>query len=126
MDINETFGIIKEGNIAKGKDKDGKDINVELNSIVSMNMWGFKPSLFEDLEIGFIEFLTKLSPEDIKKEFLLPTAVGDLVDSNKAKIKVLETSDRWFGVTYKEDKESVIAAIRNLIDKGIYPNKLFS
>jgi hypothetical protein len=89
-------------------------------------MWGFKPSLFEDLEIGFIEFLTKLSPEDIKKEFLLPTAVGDLVDSNKAKIKVLETSDRWFGVTYKEDKESVIAAIRNLIDKGIYPNKLFS
>jgi nitrogen regulatory protein PII-like uncharacterized protein len=52
--------------------------------------------------------------------------VGDLVDSNKAKIKVLETSDRWFGVTYKEDKESVIAAIRNLIDKGIYPNKLFS
>ena len=81
---------------------------------------------FEELEKGFQEFLSALSADDIKKEYLLPEVVGKLVQSGKAKVKVLETSDQWFGVTYKEDKDSVIAAIKDLINKGQYPVKLFS
>jgi hypothetical protein len=126
IDIIETSGIIREGNHAKANGSDGEDIEVDLDSIVSMNMWGFKPSLFEELEKGFGEFLSKLSQDDIKKEYLLPEVVGNLVHSNKAMVKVLRTSDRWFGVTYKEDKTSVITSIKNLIDRGVYPEKLFS
>ncbi len=121
ININETFGIVREGNNAKANGVDGRDIVVDINSTVSMNMWGFKPSLFEELEKGFIEFLNDLSPDDIKKEFLLPEAVGNLVNDNISKIKVLKTSDRWFGVTYKEDKASVVESVRNLIDSGAYP-----
>lgn len=126
VDIIETSGIIKDGNVAKAKGSDGQDIIIDLDSVVSMNMWGFKPSLFNELETGFKEFLSKLSPDDIKKEYLLPEVVGQLVSKGKAKVKVLKTSDQWFGVTYKEDKEAVVASIRNLIDKGVYPAKLFS
>lgn len=126
IDIVETSGIIEEGNHAKAKGVDGEDITIDLDSVVSMNMWGFMPSLFEELEAGFVEFLSKLSPEDTKQEYLLPEVVGDLVYSNKAKVKVLKTSDRWFGVTYKEDKDSVTTSIKDLIDKDVYPAKLFS
>lgn len=123
MDIIETFEIIKEGNHAKAKGLEDKDELIDLNSTVSMNMWGFKPTVFEELDKGFKEFLTKLSPEDIKKEFLLPEAIGSLVKNKIAKIKVLKTTDSWFGVTFKEDKESVVRSIRRLIDSGAYPNK---
>jgi hypothetical protein len=126
VDIVETSDIIKDGNHARAKAKDGSETNIDLDSIVSMNMWGFRPSLFDELEKGFEEFLTGLSAEDIKKEYLLPELVGNMVYSNKAKVKVLKTLDKWFGVTYKEDKDLVIASIRDLINKGLYPNKLFS
>lgn len=122
IDINETSGIIRDGDHAKAKGKDDTDIVIDLNSPVSMNIWGFKPSVFEELEKGFMEFLDKLSPEDIKKEFLLPEAIGDLVRSNIARVKVLSTPDRWFGVTYKEDKASVVESIKKLIDSGAYPD----
>lgn len=122
MDIIETSGIIRDGNHAKAKGKDDRDIVIDLNSPVSMNMWGFKPTIFGELERGFKEFLDKLSPEDIKKEYLLPDAVGNLVYNDIAKVKVLPTSDRWFGVTYKEDKESVVESIKKLIDSGAYPD----
>ncbi|TAH66028.1 MAG: nucleotidyltransferase [Anaerolineaceae bacterium] len=122
INIIETSGIIQENDHAKAIDADGNDIEIDLNSVASMNMWGFKPSLFDELEKGFKEFLSNLSSDDIKKEYLLPDVVGDLVSSNKAKVKVLKTSDRWFGVTYKEDKASVIASIKKLIDSGAYPN----
>jgi hypothetical protein len=121
MDIDETSGIIKEGDHAKAKGADGGDKVIDLNSSVSMNMWGFKPSIFEELEKGFMEFLTNLSAEDIKREYLLPEVVGNLVQRNVAKVKVLNTSDLWFGVTYKEDKASVMESIKKLIDSGAYP-----
>ncbi len=126
VDIIETSGIIQEGNQAKAKDKDGNDTWINLDTVVSMNMWGFKPSLFGELEKGFEDFLSNISPDDIKKEYLLPEMVGNLINSNKAKVKVLKTSDKWFGVTYKEDKDLVVASIKDLVDKGIYPAKLFS
>jgi hypothetical protein len=121
IDINETFGIVKEGNHAKAMDHDNREIEIDLNSVVSMNMWGFKPSIFDEFDIGFREFLSNLSPDDVKKEYLLPEVVGNLMCSNKVKVKVLKTNDRWFGVTYKEDKASVVASIRRLIDDGVYP-----
>lgn len=126
IDIAETQGIIKDGNVAKAQDKDGREITIGLDSIVSMNMWGFKPGLFDELEKGFEEFLSKLSPDDVKKEYLLPDVVGKLVETGKAKVKILKTSVQWFGVTYKEDKALVVASVRNLISKGVYPEKLFA
>lgn len=122
VDIIETSGIRKEGNKVKAIDNKGRDIELDINSIASMNMWGFKPSIFEELERGFKEFLSTISAEDIKKEYLLPDVVGDLVHRDKAKVKVLNTSDRWFGVTYKEDKDYVVESIRSLIDSGAYPS----
>lgn len=126
IDIAETQGIVRDGNIARAKDKEGKEITIDLDSAVSMNMWGFKPSLFNELEKGFEEFLASLSPDDVKKEYLLPDVVSNLVNSGKAKVKVLKTSDQWFGVTYKEDKDLVVASIRKLIEKGEYPARLFA
>jgi NDP-sugar pyrophosphorylase family protein len=94
--------------------------------MVSMNMWGFKPELFQALEKGFINFLSKTTENDLKKEYLLPMVVGELVKDGVAEVFVLKTMDRWFGVTYKEDKESVVKSIQVLIDKGDYPAKLFA
>ena len=74
----------------------------------------FKP------EKGFAEFLGKLEADDLKSEYLLPTIIGNLLKEGKVRVKVLESRDKWFGVTYKEDKEGVVAAIRDLIDKGEY------
>ncbi|CRZ35474.1 nucleotidyltransferase-like protein [Herbinix hemicellulosilytica] len=125
VDIVETGGIIRDGNVAKARDKNEKEITIDLDSVVSMNMWGFKPSLFNELKKGFEEFLAELKPDEVKKEYLLPEVVGKLVNSGKVKVKVLKTTDQWFGVTYKEDKDLVVSSIRNLIDKGVYPVKLF-
>jgi hypothetical protein len=125
VDITETSGVIQEGNHAAAKNSAGEKIEIELNSFVSMNMWGFMPSLFTELESGFIEFLSNLQGNELKKEYLLPEAVGHLIKTNKAEVHVLKTSDRWFGVTYKEDKEKVVKSFQALVDQGIYPAKLF-
>lgn len=126
VDITETSGIVPEGDHAAAKDSQGETIAIDLDSIVSMNMWGFKPGLFDALQSGFITFLSNLQENELKKEYLLPTLVGELVKSNQAEVVVLKTSDRWFGVTYKEDKDVVVKSIRALIDKGDYPNQLFA
>lgn len=125
VDIAETPGIVPKEDYAAAKNSAGEEIKIDLNSIVSMNMWGFKPELFDALDKGFVEFLSGLREDDSKKEYLLPTIVGDLVKANKAEVSVLKTSDRWFGVTYKEDKAAVVQSIRVLIDKGEYPSRLF-
>lgn len=125
-DIVETSGIIREGNAAKALDSQGNTISLDLERLVSMNMWGFTPSLFAELEKGFIEFQTKLSENDnLKKEYLLPEVVGNLIDNGKAEVSILKTSDKWFGVTYREDKETVVNSFLELINKGVYPSRLF-
>jgi dTDP-glucose pyrophosphorylase len=126
VDVTETSGIAQEGDHAKAQDSEGNDITLDLNSSASMNMWGFTPVLFQYLEKGFVTFLSGLEANELKKEYLLPSMVGDLVKENKVEVSVLKTSDRWFGVTYKEDKEAVVNSIRALIDKGVYPSKLFN
>lgn len=125
-DIVETGGIVPEGNHASAKNSEGETITINLDSVVSMNMWGFKPELFKALEKGFASFLSKTSGNELKKEYLLPEVVGNLIKNNTAEVSVLNTSDRWFGVTYKEDKEVVVKSFQTLVDQGVYPAKLFA
>jgi len=98
-----------------------------------MNFWGFpakegsRPAFVDVLEKSFVEFFEKTVPENpLKAEFLLPILIGQLLRENKCTIKVLETKDKWFGVTYKEDKEYVVNSFKDLINKGVYNEKLFS
>lgn len=98
---------------------------IDMESPVSMNMWGLTPEIFHILEKGFEEFLSEIAEDDLKAEYLLPTIIGNLLKEQKVAVKVLKSQDRWFGVTYKEDKEAVVASIRNLVAEGIYPEKLF-
>lgn len=123
-DIEETFDILKKGEAAVGR-VDEQEYSLPLHTPVSMNMWGLHPKFFRVLEQGFREFLKDLEPEEIKKEYLLPKVIGDLIRKENAQVKVLESKDQWFGVTYQEDKEYVVQSIRDLIEKGVYPEKLF-
>ncbi len=124
--VEETFGIERQGDIAVGKDGSGNPVTMELDSSVSMNMWGFTPNFLQELEAGFRTFLKGLDGNNLKEEYLLPSVVGKMVAEGRAKVKVLRTNDKWFGVTYKEDKQLVIDSIQELIAQGKYPNKLFS
>ena len=123
-DIEETHNIEKEDGKAVIHKEDG-DVFLDVDSPVSMNMWGITPEFFEILKTGFDEFLEKTESTDLKAEYLLPTMIGDLLSDGKLEVKVLQSHDQWFGVTYKEDKESVTAALRGLIEEGVYPSKLF-
>ncbi|MBP1920831.1 sugar phosphate nucleotidyltransferase [Youngiibacter multivorans] len=113
--INETQNIVKTVSGAAVMAKDGTLLPLDANSYVSMNMWGSTPKFLSVLETGFIEFLADLSSDDIKSEYILPTIIDGLIKSGKAKVKLLETKDKWFGVTYKEDKQVVVNAIKQLI-----------
>lgn len=123
-DIEETYDIAESDGCAAAQ-RGGKKIKIPLEASVSMNMWGLPVEFLSKLECGFAEFLSKLDEQDLKKEYLLPQIIGEMVRNKKAKVKVLPSHDKWFGVTYKEDKAAVVAAIRSLIDKGEYPEKLF-
>ena len=91
---------------------------------VSMNFWGFTPWIFDKLDAFFTDFLKNLAPDNVKGEALLPTLVGELVDSGEMSVSVLHSNARWFGVTYKEDKPSVQAELKKLHDAGVYPPSL--
>ncbi|MGF0031899.1 nucleotidyltransferase family protein [Bariatricus sp. SGI.154] len=123
-EIEETYGIEGRGDHAVAE-KDGEEVQLDLDSAVSMNMWGLQPEFFEILESGFAEFLSGIKKEDVKAEYLLPKIIGQLLEEGKAQVKVLESKDQWFGVTYKEDKGAVVEAIRRLIAGEVYPEKLF-
>ena len=88
-------------------------------------MWGLPEKFLEELEKGFPKFLGNIKEGDLKKEYLLPTIIDACIKEGRAKVKVLRTEDKWFGVTYKEDKESVVSSIRSLIDEGKYPQNLY-
>lgn len=99
---------------------------VPRGTTVSMNFWGFTPSMMREMEERFPAFLDKaLIDNPLKGEFFLPLAVDQLLKENKARIKILPSHDRWFGVTYKEDREAVVNALQSLKDKGLYPEKLW-
>jgi hypothetical protein len=123
-DIVETKGIEQKGDAAVAVDEKGEEITIDLNAAVSMNMWGFTPGLLVELKEGFISFL-KVSGQELKSEYLLPEMVGNLIHAGKATVQVLQSKDKWFGVTYKEDKPVVVDSFKALIKQGLYPEKLF-
>lgn len=123
-DIEETYDIAEKKGYAAGL-RDGKEIEISLDSTVSMNMWGFPPQFLGRLEKGFEEFLENLDGNEWKREYLIPQIIGDMLKKKEVQVKVLPSHDRWFGVTYKEDKAAVVEAIRSLIQKGMYPENLY-
>lgn len=124
--VQETHNIVKTEEGAGICQEDGRIVPVDVRSLVSMNMWGLTPAFVEDLEKGFVEFLKELQPGELKKEYLLPIFIDKLIQEGRAQVRVLRTDDTWFGVTYQEDKPAVEAAFRELTDKGVYREKLFS
>ena len=125
-DVTETYEIrMREDGTLQAQDEQGNPVQVQADQHVSMNMWGLPASFMDELEKGFPEFLAGLKDGDVKSEYLLPKIIDKLVKEGRAKVAVLETKDKWFGVTYKEDKETVVAAIRKLIADGVYPERLY-
>lgn len=121
--------VVERTKIEKVGDKiiyteDGVDTEIAPNSPVSMNMWGFTPEYFEYVEKAFVEFL-QARGQELKSEFYIPTLVNDMIRSGKATCKVLDTTSKWFGVTYAEDRPQVVMKINNLVREGVYPEKLF-
>ena len=102
----------------------GVDVEIPFETPVSMNMWGFTPEYFTYAEEAFKAFLTENSQE-LKAEFYIPTLVNDMIKSGKATCQVLDTTAKWFGVTYADDRQMVVDKIQVLVDAGVYPNKLF-
>lgn len=117
--------IIETSNITKiGEKAFAEENEIDINSNVSMKMWGLTPKFLDILEQGFIKFLEK-EVNNIKSEYLLPIFIGELLKENRIKVKVLETKDKWFGVTYKEDKGLVKNSFKELIERGEYQENLF-
>ncbi len=106
--------------------EDGENwIDIPANSTVSMNMWGFTPSFLKELELRFPRFLHDNAANLVKAEFFLPNIVNQLLNEGKASVKVLPVQEKWFGVTYPEDRPYVQEAIRELVRQGVYPEKLW-
>lgn len=123
--VVEHYEVQRKGNEVVFKNQEtGNYDSIDENLPVSMNMWGFTPDYFEHSEADFKEFLTK-NADNIKAEYGIPTMVNRLIQEGTSTIDVLETPCKWFGVTYKEDRPSVVAKIQQLINEGVYPNKLF-
>lgn len=123
--INERTKIRKFEDGAKYTEDGQNWVTIPAGSTVSMNMWGFTPSIFKELESRFPEFLAENSENLEKAEYFLPTVVDRLISSGKAQVKVLTSDDRWYGVTYREDKPVVTEAIAGMIERGIYPKNLW-
>jgi hypothetical protein len=122
--VEEHLDIAERKGIITGTGMNGKNHPLEGNAYTSMNMWGFTPDIFRFTESIFKDFL-KENGHEPKKEFYIPYVVNILINKNMANVKILATPDRWFGVTYKEDRPMVVAKFRELADKGIYPSPLF-
>lgn len=124
--VKETGEIQYRDGKLMGVDDDKNPVELNEDSYVSMNMWGLYPCFLEELETGFQEFLSNIKEGDIKAEYLLPRIIDKMLKEGRAEVSVLETRDKWFGVTYQEDKQSVMDSIHDLVKKGVYKEKLFS
>lgn len=125
--INERTRIEKrDGGIAYSEDDGTTWTKLDPDTLVSMNMWGFTHSILDEIKAGFPVFLEKgLAENPMKCEYYLPSVVSGLLEEGKATVTVLESEDKWYGVTYKEDKPVVVAAIQALKDAGVYPQHLW-
>ena len=122
--IVERIGVEKQGDGARCLDEMGKPMLLTGDEVVSTNFWGFHPSVFGHLERLFRNFLDE-SGQDMTAEFYIPTAVDTLIHNGSIRVKVLPAKDNWFGVTYRQDMPAARKCIRELIDKGVYPERLW-
>nr|WP_296042651.1 sugar phosphate nucleotidyltransferase [uncultured Blautia sp.] len=123
--VTETHDIYKTADGAESRPEGGEVVTLNVKDLVSMNMWGLTPAFMDTLKKGFVEFLQGVKEGEIKKEYLLPEMIDQLIKAGKAKVDVLETKDTWFGVTYQEDKASVTEAFKKLVEEGVYPSNLY-
>lgn len=123
--VTETYNIYLDRVGMHASSNDGHAVLVKPDQVVSMNMFGLPAAFLQELENGFPEFLAQVPDGDLKAEYLLPVIIDRCIREKKASVRVLDTPDKWFGVTYKEDKPTVVNAIRELIREGVYPEKLF-
>ena len=123
--VHETSNIVKTPEGA-AVDNDGQLTSINAESYASMNMWGLTPEFMQTLEDGFKEFFANMGDKDIlKAEYLLPIYIDELLQASRVSVKVLDTNDKWFGVTYKEDKDYVVKSFAKLIEDGVYQKNLF-
>lgn len=124
--VVERTEIERHGDDIQYKDENGEWVTVADNTPVSMNVWGFTPDYFDYSEDYFKSFLADpKNMENKKAEFFIPLMVNKLINDNTATVKVLDTTSKWFGVTYSADRPGVVAKIQSLVDEGVYPAKLF-
>lgn len=127
VNVTERTRIEKRNGGIEYSENDGKTwTKIDGDTLVSMNMWGFTHSILEEIRDGFPAFLESgLKENPLKCEYFLPAVVSTLLEEGRATVKVLESEDKWYGVTYKEDKPVVVAAVQELKDKGLYPQRLW-
>ncbi len=124
--VEEHFELRREGAVVLGENWKRQPVELSPDVTVSMNMWGFTPEFLDELSVQFVDFLSSDVPANPEKaEFLLPEVVGRMVQEGRASVQALPTNDRWFGVTYKEDKPLFVASINKLIEQGKYPRSLY-
>ena len=123
-DVVERTKIARIDGKVQYKDEQDNMVAIDDNTPVSMNMWGFTPDYFAHSDAAFVEFIQD-NIENLKAEFYIPTVVNQLIQSGTSTVEVLDTTAGWFGVTYAEDRPSVVAKIQALVDAGEYPAKLF-
>ena len=124
VDVVERTHIERSSAGVVFKNEQGKFVEIDDNTIVSMNFWGFTPSFFGYLKTGFEDFIQK-NAGDLKAEFFIPSIVNELIKTQKATVKILNCDEQWFGMTYKEDRLMVVKSIRALVRGGIYPENLW-
>lgn len=121
-EVDETKNIVKT---VDGADADG--VKLDVDSLVSMNMWGLTPDFLQTLEKGFVEFFEKEVPANpLKAEYLIPIYIGELLKKDQMSVKVLRTNDTWYGMTYHEDVAAVKESFRQMLAEGVYKEELFS
>lgn len=132
VDSDKNLVTIEESNIERQGDKivasslrGGEPFEIAPDALVSMNVWGFSPKLFECIDNGFNKFYEEVKSNPLKSEYLIPDVINEQVQSGKAVAKILDTTATWYGVTYKEDKEGVVNAINNMVESGEYPDHLW-
>jgi len=123
--IVELTSVGRDGAHAKNTDSEGRVTTLTGDEPVSMNMWGFTPRIFAQLQEHFKRFL-QVNAADLKRECYIPSTVNDILLAGEAKVKVLRSNDSWFGVTYREDHAQVVESIQCLIHGGSYPERLWS
>ncbi len=123
MGIDETKGV---GRSAEGVITDAEGRVIPEGTVVSMNFWGFTGKMMDEMIAGFPTFLDSAMKKDpMEAEYLLPVEVGRMLGENKCRVRVLESADKWYGITYRDDKEAVMDAFRKMKSEGRYPQKLW-